>query len=265
MLELFQQGFIQNALLAGIATAIMCALVGLFLVLRKQSLFGDALAHMAFGGIALGLFLGIQPLFAAAAVAALGALGMTRLRQTGRIPADAAIAVLLSTGLALGITLVSLVQGFNTNLFSFLFGSILLVSREEALMTAAIAVAIAAPIAIHQRKLLHLAFSEEQAKASGLPAAMLDYLFIIAASIAVIVSIRLSGILLVSSLLVLPNLAAIMLGLGFKRTMLASAAISVLAVVAGVWLSYVANIAPSGAIVILLVAFFLAALAAKKP
>lgn len=261
--EILQAAFMQRALITGIAVAIICSAVGLFLVLRRHSLFGDALAHLAFGGIAVGLFTNIYPIWTAVIVSVLAALGMTKLRQSTNIPPDATVAVLLSSGLALGIVLVSLSGGFSVDLFSFLFGSILLVSQEELFMILALSAAIMAVLLALYKKFMYITFDEEQAKVSGLQVSKLNYLFIVLASIAVIASIRLVGILLISSLIVIPNITAILLGKGFRKTAVISGAIAVIGVVAGILLSYVADIASGGTIVLVLVMIFLATLAVK--
>jgi zinc transport system permease protein len=263
MFEILEAGFMQRALVSGIAVAVICSAVGLFLVLRRHSLFGDALSHMAFGGIAIGLFMNVYPLWTAIVVSILGALGITKLRESTKIPADATVAVLLSSGLALGVVLVSLSGGFNVNLFSFLFGSILLVSADEVIMILAIAAAIVAVLALLYRRFMYITFDEEQAKVSGLQVTLLNYLFIVLASITVIASIRLVGVLLISSLIVIPNITAMMFGKGFKKTALISGGIAVFSVVTGIIVSYAANLAPGGTIVLVAIIIFLGTLAAR--
>ena len=132
--EILQYSFMQRALLSGVIVAVTCSVVGLFLVLRRQSLFGDALSHAAFGGIAVGLFTSIYPLWTALVISVLAALGITKLRQSTKIPPDAAVAVMLSSGLAMGIVRIGLGGGFNLDLESFLFGSILLISMQDQVM-----------------------------------------------------------------------------------------------------------------------------------
>ncbi len=264
VLEILEAGFIQRALITGVAAAIICSAVGLFLVLRRHSLFGDALSHMAFGGIAVGLFTNVYPIWTAIIVSVLAALGMTKLRQSTKVPPDAAVAVLLSSGLALGIVLVSISGGFSVDLFSFLFGSILLVSPDEVYMILGLSAGIMTILILLYSKFMYIAFDEEQAKVSGLSVSKLNYLFIVLASITVIASIRLVGILLISSLIVIPNITAMLFGKGFRKTALISGMIGVFSVVAGVLISYEANIATGGTIVLVLVMTFLAALAATK-
>lgn len=245
------------------AVAITSSIIGLFLVLRRNSLFGDALSHVAFGGIAVGLVTNIYPLWTGIAFSVLGAIGITKLRQSAKIPADATVAILLSSGLALGILLVSAAGGFTLDLFSFLFGSILLVSVEDTLAILAMAGAILAIIILLYRQLIYVTFDEEQAKVSGLQISKLNYLFVVLASVSVIVSMRLVGILLVSALIVIPNITALLFGKGFKKTALISVGMSIFSVVTGIAVSYAANLAPAGTIVLVSTAAFLFTLVAK--
>lgn len=262
-LEILGYSFIQKGLVAGAAIAIICSLMGMFLVLRRYSLFGDALSHMAFGGISLGLFTGIYPLWTAFIVSVLGALGITRLRKSTKISGDAAIAVLLVSGLGIGVLLISATGGFKVDLFSFLFGSILLISFEDMLLILGISSGIVATLVAFRKQLLHMTFDEEQAKVSGINTDKLNYVFVVLASITVITSMRLVGILLISALIVLPNITAIMFGKGFKKTVMLSISMSVVSVVSGIILSYYLDLAPSGMIVMISVAMLVGTLVFK--
>ena len=255
--------FMQRGLIAGAAIAIICSLMGTFLVLRRQSLFGDALSHMAFGGISVGLFTGIYPLWTAYAVSILGALGMTKLRKSTKISGDAAIAVLLVSGFGMGVLLISATGGFSIDLFSFLFGSILLISNTDTILVLIISSGLALSLVLLRKQLLHFTFDEEQARVSGLNVDRLNYVFVAIAGITVITSMRLVGILLISALIVLPNITSMLFGKGFKQTVTASISISVFSVIFGIILSYYFDLAPSGIIVMISVAILVGALAAK--
>jgi zinc transport system permease protein len=261
--EILQFGFMQRALISGIAIAINCSVIGLFLVLRRQSLFGDALSHVAFGGIAVGLFTNIYPIWTAFIVSILASLGITKLRQSAKISADSAVAVLLSSGLAIGVVLIGLAGGFSLDLYSFLFGSILLISSQDQAMILIITAIILAIMYKIYRKLMYVAFDEEQANVSGIDVAKLNYLFIILATITVITSLRLVGVLLISSLIVIPNITAMVFGKGFKKTALISIIIAVLSVIGGIVTSYILNLAPGGTIVIISVGGYLMTIIAK--
>jgi zinc transport system permease protein len=261
--EILQFGFIQRALVSGIAVAVSCSVIGLFLVLRRQSLYGDALSHVAFGGIAIGLFTNVYPIWTALVVSILASLGITKLRESTKIPSDSAVAVLLSAGLATGVVLIGLSGGFSLDLYSFLFGSILLISYNDQLMILVITLIILAIMYKLYRKLMYIAFDEEQAKVSGIDVTKLNYLFIVLASVTVITSVRLVGVLLISSLIVIPNITAMMFGKGFKKTFLISISSAVLSVIGGIVISYIMNLAPGGTIVIISVGIFLALISVK--
>ena len=264
ILEALSYGFMQKALIAGIAVGLICSFMGTFLVLRRYSLFGDGIAHVAFGGISVGLFLGVFPLWTAYIVSIFGGLGLQKLRQSTKISGDSAVAVVLVSGLAVGVILVSASGGFSVDLFSFLFGSILLISNEDAIMILGISAGIIATLTIMQKQFLHLTFNEEQAKLVGLRTTLLNYAFVVLASITVVTSMRLVGVLLISALIVIPNISAMMFGKGFKKTVIISMSISVISVVSGILVSYFLNVAPSGTIVVIAVGILVGTLVLKS-
>ena len=257
-MELFSYIFMQKALLSGIAISIACSMLGLFLVMRRYSLFGDAMAHVALSGIAIGIFLNIYPLWTSLITSIIASLGITKLRRSTRLQGDIVIAVLLITGIAVAVLLISISDGFTTDLFSYLFGSIFLISDEDFIAAIIASIVIIGSLFVLREKLFFIALDEEQAKISGIKVELIDYIFMILASIIVIIAIRLVGILLVSSLIVLPNVASIMLGKGFKDTLLSSIAISVISVTLGIVASYYLDITPSGMIVLVGVVILLA-------
>ncbi len=264
ILEALSYGLMQKALIAGIAVGLICSFMGTFLVLRRYSLFGDGIAHVAFGGISVGLFLGVFPLWTAFIVSIFGGLGLQKLRQSTKISGDSAVAVVLVSGLAVGVILVSASGGFSVDLFSFLFGSILLISNEDTIMILGISAGIIATLTIMQKQFLHLTFNEEQAKLVGLRTTLLNYAFVVLASITVVTSMRLVGVLLISALIVIPNISAMMFGKGFKKTVIISMSISVISVVSGILVSYFLNVAPSGTIVVIAVGILVGTLILKS-
>ena len=264
ILEALSYAFMQKALIAGVAVGIICSFMGTFLVLRRYSLFGDGIAHVAFGGISVGLFLGVFPLWTAFIVSILGGLGLQKLRQSTKISGDAAVAVVLSSGFAVGVILVSASGGFSVDLFSFLFGSILLISDEDLIMILTISTGVIATLILLQKQFLHLTFNEEQAKLGGLQTTLLNYAFVILAAITVVTSFRLVGMLLISALVVIPNITAMMYGKGFKKTVCISLGISVFSVISGILVSYFFNVAASGTIVIIAVGILIGTLVLKS-
>ena len=252
--EILTYTFMHRALIAGIAIAILCSVIGLFLVLRRYSLFGDALAHSSFGGIALGLFAGIYPLWTAYGVSIVSALIITKIKDRYNISGDASIAVLLSSGIAAGLVIISFSGGFTIDIFSFLFGSILLISVNDTVAILALTGAILIVILLLYRQILYSTFNEQQAKVSGVPVEKINYLIIFMAGLTVVTSIQLVGVLLISALFVIPNVTAIMYGRGFKQTVIISMSFSVFSVVTGILISYIFDITPAGTIVLLSIA-----------
>lgn len=250
MLDILTYEFIQRALISGVVIAVACSTLGLFLVLRRYSLFGDVLAHTALSGIAIGIFLNVYPLITALLTSILASIGITKMKSSTRLSGDTLIAMLLIGSLAVAIVILSASNGLNVNLLSYLFGSILLIRYEDMIVTIIASLSVIAYVTANRDKLLYITMDEEQARLSGLNVQAMNYIFMVLASIIVILAIRLVGVLLVSSLIVLPNIAGIMLGKGFRYTLIASPCIAVVAVVAGIVSSYYLNIAASGMIVI---------------
>ena len=255
---------IPHVLVSGIAISLLCSAVGLFLVLRKFSLFGDALAHSAFGGVAFGLFIGIYPLWIACAVAILSALGLSKIRQKFDISGDAIVAILLSTGLGAGIILVGLVEDFEFHdIEEFLFGSAI-VDTQNVVTILVMSVAILTILFFTYKKLLYSTFSEEQAKASGIPVDKMSYLLITIAGVTVIISMQLVGVLLISALFVLPNVSAMLYARSFKQTMILSMSFAVFATVSGIIISYQFDISQAGSIVVVAAAIFIGSIIVKS-
>lgn len=255
---------IPHALVSGIAISLLCSVIGLFLVLRKFSLFGDALAHSAFGGVAFGLFIGVYPIWTACVIAILSALGLTKVRQKFDISSDAIVAILLATGVGVGVILVSISDDMDMhNIEDFLFGSVVVDTTNvlEILVMSGIILGI---LFITYKKFLYSTFSEEQAKVSGIPVEKLNYLLIAMSGVTVVISMQLVGILLISALFVIPNVSAILYARSFKQTMILSMSFAVFATVSGILISYQFDIAQSGCIVVVAAAIFIGSLIIKS-
>lgn len=251
--EILEYGFIQRALVSGVAISAICSFTGAFLVMRRLALFGDGIAHVAFGGIAAGMFAGLYPIWTALVVAVLGSMGLERMRNSAKVSGEVAVAVTLVSGLSVGIILISISGGFTVDLFSFLFGSIVLVSTSDMITILSISGAVLVLLSILYRRLLFVSFNEEMARISGIHTTALNYLFVAVAAVVVVTAMRLTGILLITSLIVLPTITAVRFGRGFKATILISTAISASAVVSGIFASYGLDWAPSGTIVVILI------------
>ncbi len=249
--------FFQNALLGGTIAALACAWVGLFLILRKEAMIGDGIAHTAFGGIALGLFLGINPILTALMVSILAVLAISYMRRRGLAQSDSAIAVMLALGFSTGLIIISLAGGFNVELFSFLFGSILTISQTDLIIVSILGVSTILILGIFYKELLSITFDEEDARLMGVPVRRLSIAFNLLTAITIVLSIKVIGVILVVALLVLPGLAALQLNLPFKGTTLVAIGFGIMSVVAGILLSAIYDVATSGAIVFTAASFFL--------
>lgn len=244
--------------------AFLSSLLSVFIVLRKVSLIGDGLAHTAFGGLALGYYLDLVPLWVAGGVVVLGSIGITRAMRSSKISGDAAVAIFLQLGLASGIVLLSLARGFGVNLESLLFGSILLVSVDQIFYALLVLGATLTFIFLFYKELVYSTFDEVQAKASGIRTWFFDYSVSILAGIAIIVSIPIVGVLLISALLVLPAVTSVQLSNSLRQTVILSPVFGLLSVVLGLLASIILDTASGATIVLVGLAIFLLALFIKR-
>jgi len=272
MMDFLQYDFLRNTLLTGMIIGVMAPLLGVFVVFRRLSLISDALSHVTLSGVAASLLLEkfffpsgfISPLFMGMTFSVAGAFLIEKLRSVYRHYQELAIPIILSGGMGLGVILISLANGFNTDLFSFLFGSVSAVSGQDLLTVIIIAIFVVISIIVLYKELFLLSFDEEYAVASGINAKWIHYLFILLVALVVSVSMRVVGVLLVSSLMTLPVAASIRIAKGFKQTIVYSIVFGELSVVAGILLSYQLNLAPGGTIVILQIMILILTLAWKK-
>jgi zinc transport system permease protein len=264
ILDLLSYRFFQNALLGGVIAAATCAAVGLFLILKKEAMIGDGIAHTAFGGIALGLFLGINPLMSALAVSVLAVLGISYMRRKKIAPSDSAIAVMLALGFSFGLIVISIAQGFNIELFSYLFGSILTIDEVDLMVVSILGVFVLLFLGLFRRELLSLVFDEEDSRVMGIPTITLSLAFDLLVATTIVLSIKVIGTVLVVALLVLPGLSALQLNLSFRQTILLAVGFSTSSTVLGILFSAIFDVATSGLIVFTSVLLFLLTIAYKK-
>ncbi len=258
------EGFVQRAFIIGIVIGLLSSILSLFIVLKRISLIGDGLAHTAFGGLALGYYLNILPLWVAAGVVILGSIGITKTTRSSKISSDAAVAIFLQLGLASGIVLLSLSRGFGINLESLLFGSMLLVSPDQIFYAVLVLGVTLALILAFAKELVYSTFDETQAKASGLSTWFFDYLISVLAGIAIIVSIPIVGVLLISALLVLPTLTSAQISNSFRQTVILSPVFGLLSVILGLIASIILDTASGATIVLVGLAIFLITLLVKR-
>ena len=257
-------GFIERAYLAGSFIAVLCAMLGMFLVLRKLSLIGDGLSHVSFGAIALGLFFGFYPFYVAVPVVILASLLILKLTQKAKIYGDAAIGIVSSVGIAGGVILASLSRGFNVDLFSYLFGNILAISYQEVYLSVGLSLLVLGIIVFLFHDLFSATFDEEYARVSGIKTEQINVIVIVLTAIAVVLAIKVVGVMLVSALLILPAVTALQLAKGFKTAMIIAIIVSVASVLLGITASFFLDLSAGATIVMLNALFFVLAFIWKK-
>lgn len=269
---ILQYEFLQNAFLTGIIIGIIAPLLGVFIVVRRLSLIADALSHVTLAGIAASLLLekkvlglsGLNPLYMGMAFSVAGSLFIEKLRAVYKHYQELAIPIILSGGIGLGAIFISLADGFNTDLFSYLFGSVSAVSRLDLWTILIISVFVIALVILLYKELFLLSFDEEHAKASGIAAKSVHFIFIIMVALVIAASMRIVGILLVSSLMTLPVAASIRIAKGFKQTIFLSMLFGEVSVLGGLTISYYIDLAPGGTIVIITILILIITILVKN-
>lgn len=255
ILELLSHGFILRAIIAGSFIAILCSTLGVFLVLKRLSLIGDGLAHVAFGSVAMALFLGIYPLYVLIPMVMGGSIIILRLMEKARLYGDAAIGLVSSLGIAGGVLLANMAGGFNIDLFSYLFGSILSITYLEVIISLVLSVILISGILIFYPQLFATTFDEEAAQTAGINTKRINATLILMAGLTVALAIRMVGVMLVSALLIIPSITALQMAKGFKLTLIISGMVGFISVVLGIVIAYNADMPPGATIV--MVSFFL--------
>jgi len=241
--------FMQRAFLAALWVSILCAVLGVFLVLRRDAMVGHGLAHVTFGGVALGLFFYVMPIMIALGVAVFSALGILKLKERAGLHGDTAIGIISSLGMALGIILASLAGSFNVDLFGYLFGNILAIDPVEVWMAFILAVSVFVTVVLFYQELVFLTFDPESAKASGIRVRRLDAILAILTAVTVVLGMKVVGVLLVSALLVIPAAAALQVARSFKGALILSAVLAGISSICGLAVAYYLDWPPSGTIV----------------
>jgi zinc transport system permease protein len=269
---IFHYEFLQNAFLTGIMIGVIAPLLGVFVVVRRLSLIADALSHVTLAGIAASLLLernvammaGLNPLYLGMVFSVGGSLFIEKLRGVYNHYQELAIPIILSSGIGLGVIFISLANGFNTDLFSYLFGSVSAVSRTDLWVVFIIGILVILVIILLYKELFLLSFDEEHAKASGIAAKSIHFIFIVMVALVIAASMRIVGILLVSSLMTLPVAASIRLAKGFKQTIFLSVLFGEVSVLGGLFTAYYLDLAPGGTIVMIAVLILIFSIFYKK-
>ena len=256
--------FIQRAYLAGSFIAVLCAMLGLFLVLRKLSLISDGLSHVSFGAIALGLFFGVYPFYVAIPVVLIASYFILKLTEKAKIYGDAAIGIVSSFGIAGGVILASLSKGFNVDLFSYLFGNILSISNREVYLSLGLSLVVLSVIVLLYNDLFSTTFDEEYARITGIRTERINLILTFLTGGTIVLAIKVVGIMLVSALLILPAVTALQIAKGFKVAMFISILVAIVSVLGGITISFFLDLPAGAAIVMFNIMIFSITLAVKK-
>lgn len=264
--------FLQNAFLTGIIIGALAPMIGVFVVVRRMSMIADALSHVALAGIAFSLLLeksfislaGLNPLYLGMGFSVGGSLFIEKLRSVYKNYQELAIPIILSGGIGLTAIFISIADGFNADLFGYLFGSVSAVSRTDLWLIVGVALSVVVIFFFLYKELFLLSFDEEHAKASGLPVKAIHFIFIVMVALVIAASMRIVGVLLVSSLMTIPVAASLRFAKGFKQMITYSVVFGEISVIGGLVLSYYLDLAPGGTIVLIAVLILIASILFDK-
>lgn len=249
MMDLLQYTFIQHALIGSLLASIACGLVGTYIVTRRLVFISGGLTHASFGGIGLGLYTGVPPILAAAVFAVLSAFGVEWLSKRKEMREDSAIAVFWALGMAVGVMFTFLSPGFASDLSAYLFGNILTITRGDLLLLGCVAGVLAVFFTLFRHPIVYVAFDREFARSQGLRVQLLEYVLMMFIALTIVACLRMVGIVLVISLLTIPQMTANLFSQRFAGIIWLSIGIGYLSCLGGLYLSFRENI-PSGASII---------------
>lgn len=259
--EPLASGFMQRGLAAGVIVALVCGVMGAYVVLKGLAFIGDAVSHAAFPGLVIAFILGL-PLYLGGSIAAVAtALAIAWVSRRGGLRFDTAVGVLFAGMFAFGVVLFTGIEGYAGDLLGYLVGNVLFISAEDLIQLTVLAVIVLAIVLVLRKELLYATFDPLGAQASGLPVARLEYLLLGLLGVTIVVSIQAVGIILVVAMLVTPAATAQLLVVRFSRLMALSAIIGMAAAVVGLYLSYYLNVASGASIVLVETLAFVTALA----
>ncbi|WP_419865571.1 metal ABC transporter permease [Fictibacillus phosphorivorans] len=272
MVPFLKYEFLQNAFLTGIMVGLLAPVLGVFIVVRRQALIADALSHITLAGIAANLLLGkwssffaaANPIYLGMAFSVGGAIFIEQLRKVYKHYEELAIPIIMSAGIGLSVIFISMADGFNTDLFNYLFGSIIAVKKSDVWTVFAILIVVLLFVFFMYKELFVLSFDEEQGKLSGIRSSWILVAFMAITALVIAASMKIVGILLVSALMTLPVAASIRIAKGFKQAIWLSVLFGEIAVISGMFLSYYLDLASGGTIVLCLVVILCLSILYKK-
>lgn len=260
---MLRYSFMQNAFFVSVFLSILCPCIGIFLVLRRYSMIGDTLSHASLAGIAIGLMTGQSPVLGAFVFTSICGALIEFLRTYFKKYTDLILTIVLSLSVGTAITVISSGK-LHANADSFMFGSILTVTEFDLITVLALSVISVLTLVFLYHQMVYIAFDEEAAKIAGVKVRLVNYVFSILVASAISVSIRIVGVLVLSSMIALPVATALQLGRGFRFTLIFSIVFSVIDIMVGLFTSYYLNVAPGGFTALVSVAVLVAVIAVKK-
>lgn len=256
-MDVLEYAFMQRALIAAVLVGILCSVIGTYVVLKRLAFIGAGISHSAFGGVGLGYLLGLSPIGIAIPFSLAVAMAIGWVSRKGKVSEDTAIGIFFASTMALGVLFIGLKEGYNVDLFGYLFGSILSVSSSDIWIILGLGLGVVGVVLLLFKEFFFMSFDEEMAAVSGLPVNRLYFLLLGLMALTVILSIKIVGIILVEALLVIPAAASFQLTRNFVRMMLLSVFFGVVSGVAGLFISYYADLASGATIVLTAAAIFL--------
>lgn len=250
MINLFSYPFMVRAMIVGVIIAGCAALIGPFIVLRRQSMIGDGLAHVSFAAVAISLLLGNQPLLFSVPIVVLSSFFILKLSESKHWDGDAAIAMVSSFSIALGVLISSVNQGFSVDLYSYLFGSLLVIRTYEVYLSIVLGLVCLVLVYLYYQDLVSITYDEEFSKAHGIKVKRLNQLLAVLTSITVVLGIRMVGTMLISALIIFPSVTALRVSRSFSGLLRHAVLISIISVIIGVIGSFYLNF-PTGASIVL--------------
>ena len=250
LFEMLSYPFMVRAFVVGILVALCSALLGVSLVLKRYSMIGDGLSHVGFGAMAVAAAMNAAPLAVAIPVVIAAAVLLLRISGSSRIKGDAAIALISTSSLAVGVMVISMTTGMNTDVYNYMFGSILAMSREDVVLSVTLAVVVLALYIFFYQKIFAITFDETFARATGVKAGLYNTMIAVLTAVTIVLGMRMMGALLISSLIIFPALTAMRACRTFRSVTIHAAFISVICLIAGLLMSYLGG-TPAGASVVM--------------
>lgn len=257
IIEMLQYTFIRRAILVGVLVSLCAALLGVSLVLKRYAMIGDGLSHMGFGIIAIAIAMGWSPLYVSIPVVTISAILLLKIGNKSKTQSDSAIGIIASSSLAIGVAVTSISTGINTDVWNYMFGSILAMSKSDVILSVVVSIIVSILFLIYYRKLFAVTFDENFAKASGLNVKWYTNLIAVLTAIIIVIGMRMMGTMLISSIIIFPAITSMRVFKTFKNVVISSGVISVISFLIGIYFSYIYGISTGAMIVIVNLILFI--------